>query len=94
METLKPLGAERVVRELQPDLGYVDSDYLDPAEIARAPGRRRGRTRPEPDVATADIPVTLERLRQEMLEHAKKMEFEEAAVIRDRLRSLERLALL
>jgi len=45
------------------------------------------------DVAIEDIPKTINRLNKEMLAAAKKLEFEEAAALRDRIGALERRAL-
>jgi len=47
----------------------------------------------EDEVAVEDIPAEISRLNRKMLAHAKKLEFEEAAGVRDRIAALERRAL-
>jgi len=47
----------------------------------------------EDGVAIEDIPATINRLHKEMVAAAKKLEFEEAAALRDRIGALERRAL-
>jgi excinuclease ABC subunit B len=44
-------------------------------------------------VAVQDIPKTVKKLRKEMLDAAKKLEFEKAAELRDRVRKLEEMEL-
>ncbi len=53
-------------------------------------------TREEPQeyIASAEIPARLKQLRQEMQEAVKRLEFERAAELRDKIKELEKLQLL
>ena len=48
-----------------------------------------GKARLEPEIPTHEIPALIERLRREMPEAAKELDFERAAVLRDRIRALD-----
>ena len=83
---ITPTTITKAIRDLAPDLGYVDSDYLDLSAVANSAigkGKKKGRVHKE------DIPATLEKMREKMLGHAKNMEFEEAAALRDQIKALE-----
>lgn len=87
---ITPMTINKAIRDLAPDLGYVDSDYLDLSAVAnKAIGKGRKKSR----VHKEDIPATIETLREKMLSHAKNMEFEEAAELRDQIQRLETQAL-
>jgi excinuclease ABC subunit B len=64
-----------------------EKDYVDVTGAAGGNGKER------PDVKREEIPKKLEELRKKMLDHAKRLEFEEAAEIRDQIIRLEDLAL-
>ncbi len=92
---ITPVTISKAIREINPALGYVDSDYLDPDDIkgGNRKGRRRRKGRAD-EVDPAKIPETIQKLREEMLAAAREMEFEKAAVLRDEIQDLERRALL
>ena len=82
----------------------VVREVLDPlANLVKAPKSRAEREReaggprppqPPPDaIRLTELPETLRRLRLEMKAAAEKLEFERAAELRDRLRSLESWAM-
>ena len=67
-----------------------------PGEARKAPGRARGR-----QVAAVDVPEDpkalgrlIDRLEKQMLEHARNLEFEQAAEIRDRIQAIREQRLL
>ncbi len=63
--------------------------------LGRPPRSEEADTGDKPDeVSPKELEQTLERLRKRMKNHAKKLEFEEAARLRDRIRELERKYLL
>jgi excinuclease ABC subunit B len=79
-----------IVRGLESPLAAVLGDYVDvptkeeaakdiPAQFA--------------DLALEDIPKTLKRMRAQMKQHAQKLEFEQAADLRDELKELEAFAM-
>ena len=79
-----------IVRGLESPLAAILGDYIDvptkeeaakdmPAQFA--------------DLALEDIPRTLKRMRAQMKQHAVKLEFEQAADLRDELRELEAFAM-
>ena len=71
-------------------LRYVDGDYT--SASARALAEKKGRKK-KAKVRPEDIPALVEKLREEMQAHAKNMEFEEAAKVRDEIKALEEQAL-
>ena len=56
-------------------------------------GRDRAAARELPRMTTRELDATLERLRKEMFDAARDLDFERAAELRDRVRSYEALAL-
>ncbi len=93
---ITPRTIEKAIRA-DPSLAYADHDYLDlDAAAAGGPGGKPGRRRRggADAVDAAEIPALIETLRAEMRAAAQAMEFERAAELRDRVRALERKALL
>ncbi|MBI2354740.1 MAG: excinuclease ABC subunit UvrB [Deltaproteobacteria bacterium] len=62
-----------------------EKDYFTPSTVAETPE--------EYGVAAKDLPKLIKRLRKEMLEAAKDLEFERAAELRDRVKRLEEMEL-
>jgi excinuclease ABC subunit B len=65
---------------------------------AEGPGRSRLRRVGEPrpayeTMATADLMKMIAKLEQQMLRHARELEFEEAAKIRDQIAEIRRVGL-
>jgi excinuclease ABC subunit B len=88
---ITPTTITKAVRELDPSMGYVDGDYVDLEDLGRGRGRGRRRGKKDPDdVPLEDLPARIEQLRTEMNEAASDLEFEKAADLRDRVRSLEK----
>ncbi len=95
---ITPQTVTKAIRDITPELGYVDGDYLDPDDIGkgRGTGRRRGRKRgnvPD-DIKPADVPKLAAELRDKMFAAARDLDFETAATLRDQIRELESRALL
>ncbi|MFZ9886176.1 MAG: excinuclease ABC subunit UvrB [Myxococcota bacterium] len=88
---ITPRTVTKAIRELAPELGYVDGDYVELEELGRGRGRGRRKGRTDKDeVIVDDIPAMLQTLRNEMQEAARSLEFERAADLRDRIRTLEK----
>jgi excinuclease ABC subunit B len=89
---ITPRTITKAIRELAPELGYLDSDYVDLEDMAKGKGRGgKGRRRAQKeDVLVDDIPQLVEQLRTDMNEAARDLEFEKAAEIRDRIKVLEK----
>ena len=49
----------------------------------------KGKERPEPEIPAHELPALVEGLRREMAEAAQDLDFERAAELRDRIRTLE-----
>jgi len=82
-----------VVRDVDDPLAAMKSAPKSRAQRERERGGPRpAQPAPEP-VKLSELPQTLRRLRLEMKAAAEKLEFERAAEIRDRLRSLEQWAM-
>ncbi|MCB9764258.1 MAG: excinuclease ABC subunit UvrB [Alphaproteobacteria bacterium] len=62
-------------------------------EAPESTGRRREPPQDAKDITLSQVPQTIKRLRAEMKAAAAKLEFEQAAQLRDRLRALETWAL-
>ena len=92
---ITPTTIQKAIRE-DPSLAYGERDYLDAdAAASGGPGKRGGKKRRDLDaVDVAEIPALIESLRAEMKAAAQAMEFERAAELRDRVRALEKRALL
>ncbi len=74
---------ESIVKGMRNILGSIeDKDYYTPSSGVAEMAENYG-------VAAKDIPRTIKKLRKEMLEVAKKLDFEKAALLRDRIRKLE-----
>jgi excinuclease ABC subunit B len=86
-----PMTIVKAVRE-SPSLVYGEKDYLD-LDGAKSPPGKRKRGKSE-DINPAEVPALIDKLREEMRAAAQEMEFERAAELRDRIRSLEARALL
>ncbi|MBX7149447.1 excinuclease ABC subunit UvrB [bacterium] len=72
-----------ITKEIRDALQIANADYVDLDVGAH------GRT-PLQDISLKDIPREIEKLTKEMKDHAKKMEFEEAANIRDKINELKK----
>jgi excinuclease UvrABC nuclease subunit len=70
-----------------PLAALLDADYV------TVPVRREEAPEDTRDLTLARLPETIERLRRQMREHARKLEFEAAAELRDRVKALEEWAL-
>jgi len=89
---ITPTTITKAVRELSPEFGYVDGDYVDLDDLGKGRGRgRRGRARTKNSeyLDAADLPPLIEKLRGEMQQAAGSLEFERAADLRDEVRRLE-----
>jgi excinuclease ABC subunit B len=90
---IEPKTIMKAIREMDPDLGYVDGDYVDLGDLGRGRARsgkgRRGKKASE-YVDDHELPALVEKLRGEMNDAAKDLEFEKAAEIRDRIHAYER----
>ncbi|MEP6653773.1 MAG: UvrB/UvrC motif-containing protein, partial [Myxococcales bacterium] len=64
-------------------------DFLDITKADAKPGRKKKR----PDFPLEELPDILQALRKEMHDLSEAMEFEKAAVVRDRIKDLEELQL-
>jgi excinuclease ABC subunit B len=89
---LTPQTIKKAIRELDASISYGERDYLDPLSARQAPGAKRRRGKAD-DVDPAEIPSLIDALRKEMRAAAQEMEFERAAELRDRIRTLESKAL-
>jgi len=79
---------ETIVKSLDSPLAaLLDADYLTPPKTAEEVPREVH------DLSLDRLPSTLRRLREEMQSAARRLEFERAAELRDRIRSLEAWAL-
>ena len=87
---ITPKTIVKDIRELDASMGYVDGDYVDLQRAARTSKRKKKGSRdPDALIDTADLPKHVAMLRKEMSEHAKNLEFEKAAALRDRVKDLE-----
>jgi excinuclease ABC subunit B len=79
---------ESIVKEVDSPLAkLLDADYVTvPTRIEAAPPEMR-------DLTLGELPSLLKRLREDMKAAARKLEFERAAELRDRVRALEDWAL-
>ncbi len=75
-----------VVRGLESPLSAVLSDYV---EVPTKAETQANAPAAFADLKLEDIPKTLKRMRAQMKAHAQKLEFEQAADLRDQLRELE-----
>jgi excinuclease ABC subunit B len=99
---ITPTTILKDITEADKALGYVASDYLDADKLGRGDNqgayeRNRGKKKKvaEDDVLSDDeIPALIEQLRAEMKAAAGDLDFERAAALRDRVRKLEKRALL
>lgn len=80
-----------IVRSIENPLAeLVSGDYVEVSVDKRS--SRKGRTEAD-DINPAKIPKLIVELRKEMKRHAAKLEFERAAELRDRIKSLEAMQL-
>ena len=77
-------------RSIQKRIGDVLSSIFEKDYVDLAPS---GAPKQRPAVKPEEIPKKIEELRKKMLEHAKRLEFEEAAETRDQIIALEDMAL-
>src|SRR5690606_21237626 len=87
---ITPTTITKAIRELAPELGYLDGDYVDLEDLGKGRGRggkKKGRAGKD-DVLVDDIPQLVEQLREEMNDAARELEFEKAASLRDRIKQL------
>ncbi len=78
---------ETVIKEIRTILNSIEEkDYYTPAGFGVAEAG-------EEYCAPRDVPKTVKKLRKEMLEAAKNLDFEKAAILRDRIKKLEQLEL-
>jgi excinuclease ABC subunit B len=91
---ITPKTITKAIREIDPELGYVDGDYVDLERLAKSGAGRRRRKDPDKNVDADDAPRLIEKLRSEMNALASDLEFERAAELRDRIRALEARLLL
>jgi excinuclease ABC subunit B len=75
---ITPTTINKALNSMLPE--EIMGDYLTPQLISQSTGS---------DLAPQDIPRLIKRLRREMLEQAKALNFEEAALLRDRIKDLE-----
>lgn len=100
---ITPTTIVKAIRELEPEMGYVDGDYVDLDDLSKGRGsassRRKGRRgakssrREDAPMSDQDLETLMASLRQEMQNAARELEFEKAAELRDRLKVLEKRAL-
>ncbi|MBI1946068.1 MAG: excinuclease ABC subunit UvrB [Deltaproteobacteria bacterium] len=92
---ITPKTIQKAIR-VDPSLAYGERDYLDLDEAASGGPGKKGRRRrgAGDDVEPSEIPALIESLRADMRAAAQAMEFERAAELRDRVRALEKKALL
>ena len=101
---ITPTTIVKPLREIDPEGAYADGDFFDVSKLARGGGTHakakttRGRKKQgrdnDDDVEAAQIPALLVQLRLQMKQAAMDLEFEKAALLRDRVRVLEAIALL
>ena len=101
---ITPTTIVKPLREIDPEGAYADGDFFDVSKLARGGGTHakakttRGRKKQgrdnDDDVEAAQIPALLVQLRLQMKQAAMDLEFEKAALLRDRVRVLEAKALL
>ena len=75
---------ETIVRAIDSPLAkLLDADYV------TVPVRKDDAPEAAAEITLDSLPRIIERLRRQMREHARKLEFEDAAALRDRIKSLE-----
>ena len=79
-----------VTRGIESPLAAVLGDYVDVPTKEEA---RQEAPAEFADLALEDIPKTLKRMRAQMKQHAQKLEFEQAAELRDQVKGLEAWAM-
>ena len=87
------ISPRTIVREVEDPLLGMVAPPKSRAQRERARGGPRPPQAAPEAVKLSELPQTLRRLRLEMKASAEKLEFERAAEIRDRLRSLEQWAM-
>lgn len=87
---ITPRTIIKSISEVAPELGFLDADHIDPEKLARS----RGSDSKGDSLRPAEIPAHVVKLRKEMVAHAKALEFEAAAKLRDEIQALERRALI
>jgi excinuclease ABC subunit B len=90
---ITPRTITKAIRDVNPEIAYVDGDYLDLDNIVGVPGLGRKKRRGKEELPPEDVKGEIEKLKKEMREAAEAMEFEKAAKIRDRMREIEKRAL-
>jgi excinuclease ABC subunit B len=83
---ITPVTIQKAIQELE---GTAQDDFLDITKADAKPGRKKKR----PDFPLEELPDILQALRKEMHDLSDAMEFEKAAVVRDRIKDLEELQL-
>ncbi len=85
---LHGITPETIVKAVDSPLArLLDADYV------TVPVRREDTPEAAAEVTLDSLPRVIQRLRRQMREHAQKLEFEQAAALRDRIKSLEAWAM-
>jgi excinuclease ABC subunit B len=87
---ITPKSVQRAILDLRGSV--YDADYVDLTTIAPAP-EGKGKKKKAVDVPIEDIPKAVSELRKKMHAAAEDLDFEKAAELRDRIKSLEALEL-
>ncbi|MBI5493609.1 MAG: excinuclease ABC subunit UvrB [Deltaproteobacteria bacterium] len=77
---ITPKTIEKAIRDIDTEMGYAAMDYLDVPLAADSGGDF---------IAPAEVPALVEKMRADMQEAAKAMEFERAAELRDAIKTLQ-----
>jgi len=82
-----------IVKAIQELSGTAQDDFVDLADAALKPSKRRKGRLDRSDIPLEEIPDILQALRKEMHTLSDALEFEKAAAVRDRIKELEEIQL-
>jgi excinuclease ABC subunit B len=91
---ITPKTVQRAILDLRGSV--YDADYHD-AQLPRAAGKKEkygGKTVPVDIIPPDEIPRLIGDLKEQMMKAAEELEFEKAAQLRDRIKTLEEMALM
>jgi excinuclease ABC subunit B len=85
---IPPKTIQKAIQELE---GTAQDDFVDIANVATK-GKGRGKAKGLDDIPLEELPQIISAMKKEMFDLSEALEFEKAAVVRDRLKDLEDLS--
>ena len=83
LNNIKPVGVQKDIREALDEDTYINNDSLDKLQIVSNSKKKLTR------VNSNNVTSIITQLEKEMYNHAKNLEFEDAAKIRDQINDLQ-----